>query len=193
MKRNIPLFFLALCSCGSYEPNSSYMVYIDPAFSNSEAIEIGEALTEWQEATEKQGFPLHFSVASLAITCADGMDECTDTITIHPATAAQVKEMGKNSGINNFQDLGGITSYHWRSNVSGKNTEWANTYLSSDLSGDIRHKLIRHELGHAVGLYHTWTGTIMYANSDGEPDSITCTDAMQYGWRRGEAEHACNN
>jgi|ERR1019366_517463 hypothetical protein len=48
-----------------------------------------------------------------------------------------------------------------------------------------------HEIGHALGLIHTGSGTIMCAYQSCEPTDITCEDLNQYNSLRGYTLESC--
>ena len=98
---------------------------------------------------------------------------CQEDITIHQTTQQNITvAYAGDVGVTLFS-----VPYHG----------WGNVYVPVGWDGQV----LRHELGHSLGLRHTEAGTIMCANVDCASQSITCADVNQYLTLRGYDPLVC--
>jgi hypothetical protein len=57
--------------------------------------------------------------------------------------------------------------------------------VATDVTPDQRAWAYKHELGHAIGLFHTGIGTLMYPEYAGASHNVTAADVAQYRMVRG--------
>ena len=140
----------------------SYTVYISPDLTPAHAIEVMHGMDSWQE----------MSAGMITFTPVVSDHQCvmTGEICVRPVT----------------YDLGnGKVGYTDRSAEDA-----SNIVLDESVPDEEFHPLVRHELGHALGLNHTGPGTVMCGDYYCGSKDVTCADA-QYAMSLRGIRHFC--
>jgi hypothetical protein len=136
-------------------PGHDYELVIDSAVSTEEAASITDAVFEWAAILDGR----------LKMTVAIGRCRGVDReICVHLATESQIVSLG---------GLPSAVGRTLRSDISDR----ADVYLR-DTAGT---RAIAHEIGHAMGLEHTQTGTLMCSDRGCAAWVPTCDDVAQWG------------
>lgn len=182
MKRLLATLALAVGSSGlmgcSYGPvpGSDYTVYLDPAMSPAQTESVLHALDVWVAATADQAHPATLHPVMLDVTCGQ---ECHNVITVH-AVATSVMQAMENSE----EDIAGLCQHHWHHDWINGAWDYSNIYLASDVDPNQYDRVAMHEVGHALSLSHTGTGTVMCAHVWCESETVTLADVEQYSLLR---------
>ena len=161
MKRIIfgfAMFALAACAL---QPASTYQVYVDPMFSDSEQAIIRESLNDW--STKSEG------LVTFEVTVAKGwVGTPPHTIWIQSSSQAAVTTAGG-------AGMAGMCS-------QGLTDDNGFIYLPMDKYEGHPETMawfgqtVRHEVGHALGLPHNVKGTIMAPSHGTASMTVTCND-----------------
>jgi hypothetical protein len=157
---------------------TNYNVFVDPAFGDNVSDVVG-ALDDWSNNTN-----VGMNITILNMACDDSMMNC---ISIHPMSRADIIKLGRSSN-----DIG-LTFWHksmfsedyYYSDYQG----WGNSYVPFGTEFDIQ--VVRHELGHALGLQHLGAGNIMCKSQGCATLDITCGDVNEYNELRNIPDIAC--
>jgi hypothetical protein len=172
MKRSIIFGFalLALAAC-ALQPASTYQVYVDPMFSDYEQGVIRESLNDW--STKSEG------LVTFNVTIAKGWAGTPPhTIWIQSSSQSAVTTaMGAG--------MAGMCS-------QGLTDDNGFIYLPMDKYEGHPETMawfgqtVRHEVGHALGLPHDETGSIMAPGHGSASMTVTCEDVFKLRAYHGE-------
>ena len=156
MKRVALCLFLAGCA----GPSSTYRVYVDSDFSQGERNVIQASLNDW---TTKSNGLVTFQVD---VVKTWGTQVPKHTIKVISSTQAVVSEAC-------FEDAAGCT-------VKTKDESVADSsriYLPMDRQfGGFFSSVVRHEIGHSLGLKHDESDPLMKKHIDDSSARVTCRD-----------------
>jgi len=151
----IPLAGVCILVGCNPAPGHDYALVIDSAVSAEEASSITNAVFQWAAILDGR----------LKMTVAIGPCRGVDReVCVHLATEAQIVA------------LGGLPSALGRT-IRSDMSDRADIYLR-DTAGT---RAIAHEVGHAMGLEHTQTGTLMCTDQGCAAWVPTCDDVAQWG------------
>jgi hypothetical protein len=164
------LCFLSLTSCNKLGTN--YNIVFDNHFSLDQSNLMEEKILNWN-AVNKEKISLSFSFEVNRAVCHAAY-EPSGTICIHYSDEKTMLSMDSFPGT-----LQGLTH---RNNVK----DTSDIYLAMDKnSGELGHT-IEHEVGHAMGLFHTTEGAMFWDSSSPEcAYDVTPVDVNQYLYIRG--------
>lgn len=153
------LMVAALSGC-ALQPAATYQVYIDPMFSDYEQGIIRDSLGDWTNKSD--------GIVTFNVTIAKSWGNTTPphTIWIQSSSQSAVYVDGK--------PMAGECS-------QGKLDDNAFIYLPMDKyeghpAMSWFGQTVRHEIGHALGLEHDVSGTIMAPSHGSASMTVTCTD-----------------
>lgn len=156
MRSLICCVLVSLSSCTYWEPSPDhhYNLWIDDKFSDAQANDITVAATEWQKLSND----------FITFNGFSSSPDAPDTIAIYAVDGFQLN-----------RDCGGdsVLGCQWDEGVNSK------IYADASLSGDSFLQMVRHEMGHALGLAHTAPNTIMCADNSCASLTIQCADIQQ--------------
>ena len=176
--KTILALLVMLCTMGcALQPASTYQVYIDPAFSDSEQSTIREALQDW---TDKSDGLVTFEVS---VVKSWGNTTPPHTIWIQSSSQSAVNLNGSPmAGIchQSALDDGGFV-YLPMDKYEGhpETMAWFG-------------QTVRHEVGHALGLPHDVNGAIMAPGHSVASMTVTCEDVSRLAALHG-APSFCKN
>lgn len=158
------LLFIAIISC-TVSPGYTYSVVIDPSFSSEDKAAIIAGLQGWEHITDGE-----FSVSSISYgSCNSNVNQ----ICFVPSTENQVDRLrGSTKG-----DVIGLTL---RSYSNDNSVIYIPLDATAGLPPNVMTTLAAHELGHALGLDHTQTGTVMCWTYSCQAPLPTCDDYQQW-------------
>lgn len=155
MKRIAILAPLALMACmWQLNPTHHYDLDIETGFTSDQHKMIVQAGESWTAATN--GMIIFGQIDHAG-------DPTTITVTGMPIADLQSKWGDGTAGV-----------CWW---TGGENSD---LYLSTDVDPDTFKHIALHELGHALGLDHTGSGTVMCAYNSCASHGITCADVEQF-------------
>ena len=161
MTLKLPYLSLLLCACW-WQPNSAHryrVIFadgIETANLQGITLSVQEAAHDWQYAT---GDFITFTF--------DPFDAESDgTITVHGIDTVDLRQKPSTSS-----DSVGITYWHLQSSDVWVTDDWGNA--------DQKRRTVTHEMGHAIGLQHTGSDTIMYYEINAGSPIIACGDVQQ--------------
>jgi len=159
-----------MIACSSEEQETIitdiYGVYIDPAMSDKEVNSFNQALIAWETMLDGK-------LIISSIEFAKCPESNYNRICAISTTAADINAKGVNP------EEVGYTAWNV---AEGK----GNIYIPSDKDADMSMEemtlIMAHELGHAMGLEHTQTGTVMCYTTACAAGLPTCDDEAQWSW-----------
>lgn len=156
-------------------PGDRYSLALDPSMSDNDMQLTMQAAEEWTATT---GVQLQVSISDKK--CGDDYLQ-NSWGCIHVQRAPDAYFPPPAVGLTNEQP-----------NPSQKIGFSANVYIDDSIStDDAFYRAVRHELGHAIGLYHE-AGTVMDPWIHNAPARITCRDVAQYQSVRGRVAESCD-
>jgi hypothetical protein len=163
----VGLMTLGSFGCG-HLPNH-YQVYINPTTLSPHRVQLVlDGLNEWEAKGANSG--ISFDVFFENRSCDDGT--CVNAISINGETRAQIEKDTNSSDI-------GYTNYYWY--PSGNS--WGSVWLPTDVETDDQFTTtVEHEVGHAMGLVHTYVehAAVMYPDLGPAAPHVMCADVLQY-------------
>jgi Matrixin len=167
---------LFLEGCGGL--GDSYVVQVDPHFTQDEQVTIVAALDSWEAAV-----PVHF---------VEEIEPCSGihggTICIHAsdsATIAAKQSQPDGTGV-------GLTLRErtWGHVVDGAEIFIDVATVEESYAADFQ-RIAAHEIGHAMQLDHNAPGNLMAAMATEDAPTPTCADAAQWHEARSQSVPAC--
>ena len=179
--KSIAVASLLLVGCMYTDrPSNYYQLYIDPAFgTDMPAIEHAAAV--WMREVNKYSASndLRLVIHEENYTCSTWDSRCVGVITVHPASLANVASMCSGQ----VGDVHGCTyRQQQHEDLTVPSNDWANCYIAAGIN-DLPH-VATHELGHGMGLQHTYNREDVMDPYTGAavPDTV---DVMQWEWNSG--------
>jgi hypothetical protein len=164
-----PALLTVLAACAA-PPGNTYTLYVDPNFDTEAQHEIEEAAQDWKTAVGPE-----LKITTVVAPCPGGpMLWKPGMVCVHSSPTATVPCMGAVDPL-----ILGCTL--------PEGDDAATVTIATNLAKTLeRPQIIRHELGHAMGLSHDHEGTLMYHNVSGGHYVPTCEDIRQWHGVRGE-------
>lgn len=159
---------LPACAAAPAEsPGLTYAVAIDPSFTTDEAEAITAGIESWNAAVPQ----LH---VTYSIAACDS--PASDQVCMHPNTSPP----------DMTDDIVGDTQ------LGGDDNSTVTIYVARIEaavpmnSSPLMQQTAAHEMGHALGLKHSATGTLMAADVENQASAITSADITQFWSVRGQ-------
>jgi len=166
----------ALQACGGL--GDTYVVHVDPRFSQDEQAKIVAALDSWEAAV-----PVHFTVEIGPCSGVHGGMICTHASTRAEIAAKQAVSDGVGVGLT------------LRTQISGNSVDGGEVFIDqptieANYAEDFQ-RIVAHEIGHAMQLEHNGPGHLMAAMVSDDAPAPTCADDAQWYELRGEHVPPC--
>ena len=161
--KTILALFVMFCAMGcALQPASTYQVYIDPLFSDSEQATIRESLQDW---TDKSDGLVTFKVD---VVKSWGNTTPPHTIWIQSVSLSDMHKTGLAGECQQavYDDNGFIYLPMDKYEGHPETMAWFG-------------QTVRHEVGHALGLPHDVTGAIMAPSHGSAAMTVTCEDVAK--------------
>jgi hypothetical protein len=168
----------ALLSGGCGGIGDSYVVFVDPAFSNDEQTKVVAALDSWRAAV-----PVHFSVQVARCSGIHDATICTHASTHQEIATRQATADGIGLGLT-------LRETTWSHVVDGGEVFIDVPTVEAWYAADFQ-RIVAHEVGHAMQLDHDAPGNLMGAMATGDAPSPTCADDSEWYAVRGEPHPHC--
>lgn len=163
--------------CGGI--GNTYLVQVDPAFTQDEQASISAALDSWEAAV-----PAHFSMVIASCSGVHG-----GTICIHASDSATIA--ANQSQVDGIGVGLTIRKSSWGHTIDGGEVFIDVPTIEGDGYGADFQRIIAHEVGHAMQLEHNAPNNLMAPMATEDAPTPTCTDAAQWYALRGETGPAC--
>ena len=148
---------LVLVGCGANYPNREQTYQVAPSFSASHQALVSQGVHEWETALNGYlVFRENYHEPIMRFTP-------TDLITLNPNHAEISEQGGK-------RVVGWCTRVGYKSHIE----------IAEDLKDDLFSWVVLHEVGHALGLKHSETGTVMCDMDHCASPQITEQDLDQF-------------
>lgn len=161
------LSLLSACAARTAGPGMTYQVAIDPAFTTDQTDAITAGLQNWIVSVPQ--LQVTYAIANCDVPATGQV--CMHPDTSPPDMADDIVGDTQPAG----DDSATILIYVDRIQAAAE----------SDPSALVR-QTAAHEMGHALGLKHTATGTLMAADVQNQAPSITPADIDQFWSLRGQ-------
>ncbi len=172
------VFVLALLVDGCGGLGDSYLVQVDPRFTQDQQASIVDALDSWEAAV-----PVHFTVESEPCSGIHGGMICVHASDSATIAAKQSQPDGTGVGLT-------LREKSWGHVVDGGETFIDVATVEENYAADFQ-RIAAHEIGHAMQLDHNAPGNLMAAMATEDAPTPTCADAGQWYEARGQTAPAC--
>jgi hypothetical protein len=167
---------LFLQGCGGL--GDSYVVQVDPRFTQSEQATIVAALDSWEAAV-----PVHFVAAIEACSGIHGGAICVHASDSATIAAKQSQPDGTGVGLT-------LREKTWGHVVDGGEIFIDVATIEESYAADFQ-RIAAHEIGHAMQLDHNAPGNLMAAMATEDAPTPTCADAAPWYEARSQPPPAC--
>ncbi len=167
---------LLLQGCGGL--GDSYVVQVDPRFTQDEQATIVAALGSWEAAV-----PVHFVAEIEPCSGIHGGTICVHASDSATIAANQSQPDGTGVGLT-------LRERTWGHVVDGGETFIDVATVEESYPADFQ-RIVAHEIGHAMQLDHNAPGNVMAAMATEDAPTPTCADAAPWYEARSQSPPAC--
>jgi hypothetical protein len=170
------LIALSLQGCGGL--GDTYIVQVDPRFTQDEQVTIVAALDSWEAAV-----PVHFATEIAPCSGIHGGAICVHASDSATIAANQSQPDGTGVGLT-------LRERSWGHVVDGGEVFIDVATIEQSYAADFQ-RIAAHEIGHAMQLDHNAPGNLMSAMATEDAPTPTCTDDAQWYEARSQPVPAC--